>query len=184
VAEVAEGGAEKDPVVIGMTIDPRQPTRELFRGKVILFDKKLDLALAQITCGLYRQPLPKGYRFPTIPLGDSAAMEIGDTVSTLGFPLVGGSIGRVSVTLTRGVVSGYERAPIGTLIKTDAGIGPGNSGGAALDSQWRLIGVPTYENVNPDAVSRMSYLHPIALMPEAWRAMLPPPENSSQPVKK
>ena len=95
VAEVAEGGAEKDPVVIGMTIDPRQPTRELFRGKVILFDKKLDLALAQITCGLYRQPLPKGYRFPTIPLGDSAAMEIGDTVSTLGFPLVGGSIGRV-----------------------------------------------------------------------------------------
>ena len=128
VAEVAEGGAEKDPVVIGMTIDPRQPTRELFRGKVIVFDKKLDLALAQITCGLYRQPLPKGYRFPTIPLGDSAAMQIGDTVSTLGFPLVGGS-SAVSVTLTRGVVSGYERTPIGTLIKTDAGIGPGNSGG-------------------------------------------------------
>ena len=34
------------------------------------------------------------------------------------------------------------------------------------DAEWRLIGVPTYENVNPDAVSRMSYLYPISLMPE------------------
>ena len=66
VAEVAEGAGEKDPVVIGLTMDTRQPTRELFRGKVLAFDKKIDLALVQITCGFYRQPLPKRYRFPSM----------------------------------------------------------------------------------------------------------------------
>ena len=172
VAEVAEGAGEKDPVVIGLTMDTRQPTRELFRGKVLAFDKKIDLALVQITCGFYRQPLPKRYRFPSMALGDSEVLEIGDPVSTIGFPLVGGSIGRVSVTLTRGVVSGFERTPIGTLIKTDAGIAPGNSGGAAVDAQWRLIGVPTYENVSPEAVSRMSYIHPLSLLPDTWRTIL------------
>lgn len=172
VADVAENPRESEPVIVAATLDPRQPPCELFRGKVLVFDKKLDLALVQITRGLYRQPLPKGYRFPAIPLGDCAALEIGDMVSTLGFPTVGGSTGRVSVTLTRGVLSGFEQAPIGTLLKTDAAISPGNSGGAALDQHWRMIGVPTYENVDPEFVGRMSYIHPLTLIPEAWRAML------------
>ena len=58
------------------------------------------------------------------------------------------------------------------LMKTDAGISPGSSGGAALDGRWRLIGVPTFESVSPEEVSRMSYIHPITLLPEAWRKMI------------
>lgn len=172
VGEVAENSEEKDPVVVAVTFDPRQPPRELFRGKVLLFNKNVDLALVQITCGFYHQPLPPGYRFPALPLGDDRALEIGDTVSTLGFPSIGGSFGRVSVTLTRGVVSGFEKTANGTLMKTDAAISPGNSGGAALDAEWRLIGVPTSENVDPETVGRMSYIHPLSLIPEAWREMI------------
>lgn len=170
VAEVAESpGAEKDPVIIGVTLDPHDAPRELFRGRVVLGDKRLDLALVQITCGLYHQPLPAGYRFPCLPLGESAGMEIGELVSVLGYPSIGGTTGRVSVTLTRGVISGFEKLPIGTLIKTDAGISPGSSGGAALDSHWRLIGVPTFENISPEVVGRMSYIHPVEILPAAWR---------------
>ena len=172
VADVAEKPPEPDPVIVAVTLDPRQPPLELFRGRVAAFDKKLDLALVRITGGLYGQPLPAGYRFPVLPLGDPDHLKLGDPIFTLGFPGVGGSAGRVSVTLTRGVLSGFERTPIGTLLKTDAAISPGNSGGAALDEHWRLIGVPSYENVDPQFVGRMSYIHPVSLLPPSWRKMI------------
>ncbi len=171
IAEVAENpkDGEDEPVVIGLTIDPRDPPRELFRGKVVAFNKDIDFALIQVDCGLYRQPLPKDYRFVTIPLGDPAKAEIGDTIWAIGYPALGGSNGRASITLTRGVLSGFEEKPIGTMLKTDANIGPGNSGGAAVDSNWRLIGVPSYHHVDPEDVSSMAYIHSITLMPKAWR---------------
>jgi len=171
VAEVAENpleNPEQDPVIIAVTVDPALPPKELFRGRVILFDKERDLALVQITCGLYHQALPAGYRFPTFVLGDPTQMQMGDEVRIVGFPSVGGSGARVSVTLTRGIVSGFEKTPIGVLMKTDALIAPGSSGGAALDSQGRLIGVPTSENVLPEVVGRMSYIHPLTLLPAEW----------------
>ncbi|HOM19171.1 MAG TPA: serine protease, partial [Thermoguttaceae bacterium] len=95
-------------------------------------------------------------------------MQMGDEVRIVGFPSVGGSGAQVSVTLTRGIVSGFEKTPIGVLMKTDALIAPGSSGGAALDSQGRLIGVPTSENVLPEVVGRMSYIHPLTLLPAEW----------------
>jgi S1-C subfamily serine protease len=167
-----EESDEKEPVVIGLTLDPRQPARELFRGHVLVRDKKIDLALVEVACGLYHQPLPQGYRFPTLALGDPDALEVGDKVTTIGFPEIGNTNGWASVTLTQGVLSGFEKSEIGTLMKTDAGISPGSSGGAALDSRWRLIGVPTFESVSPEEVSRMAYIHPITLLPEAWRKII------------
>jgi S1-C subfamily serine protease len=174
IEEVAENAPCPDPVVIAVTLDLKEPPRELFRGKVAAFDKTTDLALVRITGGYYHQPLPKGYRFPAIPLGDPAKMEIGDPVTTLGFPEIGSTIGRGSLTLTRGVISGFEKTEAGMLMKADASIGPGSSGGAAVDSSWRLIGIPTSQNVAPEVVGRMSYIHPLTLMPQDWRKMMPP----------
>ena len=181
--EVIDNSQEKDAVVIGVTLDPHQSARELFRGNVLAYDKKLDLALVQVACGLYHQPLPAGYRFPTITLGNADVLEVGDTVSTIGFPEIANTNGRASVTLTQGVLSGFEKTEIGVLMKSDAGISPGSSGGAALDSQWRLIGVPTFENVSPEEVSRMAYIHPITLLPEAWRKMIKEREKALNGAK-
>jgi S1-C subfamily serine protease len=178
VAEVAEGASDKAPVVVAMTLDPHESPRELFRGRVVVFDKDRDLALVQITHGLYYQALPSDYRFPAIPLGDSAALEIGDPLSIIGFPSIGGTTGRFSVTLTEGVLGGFEKIPAGMLLKTDANISPGNSGGAVLDSRWRLVGVPTFENVSPEAVSHMSYIHPVSMIPPAWRKMIEPSKET------
>jgi S1-C subfamily serine protease len=172
IEEVAENAASQDPVVIAVTLDIKGPPRELFRGKVVAFDKTTDLALVRITGGYYHQPLPKDYRFPAIPLGDPAKMEIGDPVTTLGFPEIGSTTGRGSVTLTRGVISGFEKTEAGLLMKADASIGPGSSGGAAVDASWRLIGIPTSQNVAPEVVGRMSYIHPISLIPRDWRKMM------------
>ncbi len=174
IAEVAENpkDGEDEPVVIGLTLDPRNPPRELFRGKVVAFNKDLDFALIQVDCGFYRQPLPKDYRFVTIPLGDPTKQEIGSTIWAIGYPVLGGSNGRASITLTRGVLSGFEEKPIGTMLKTDANIGSGNSGGAAVDSNWQLIGVPSYHHVDPEDVGSMAYIHSIRLMPKEWRQMI------------
>jgi S1-C subfamily serine protease len=172
IEEALDTSAEKDAVVIGLTLDPHQPARELFRGNVLAYNKKLDLALVQVACGLYHQPLPRGYRFPAITLGDPDALEVGDRVTTIGFPEIANTNGWASVTLTQGVLSGFEKSEIGVLIKTDAGISPGSSGGAAVDHQWRLVGVPTFESISPEEVSRMSYIHPITLLPKAWQKMI------------
>lgn len=180
VAEVAETlpeHTEQDPVIVAVTVDPALPPKELFRGRVVCFDKERDLALVQIRAGLYHQPLPAGYRFPTLRVGDPAQMQIGDELRIVGFPSVGGSGARVSVTVTRGILSGFEKSPMGILMKTDALIAPGSSGGAALDAQGRLIGVPTSENVLPEVAGRMSYIHPITMLPADWWKLI----QSAQP---
>jgi S1-C subfamily serine protease len=58
------------------------------------------------------------------------------------------------------------------LIKTDAEITSGNSGGAALDEHGRLIGVPS--SVVENGSGQIGYVHPIESMPGEWRAMIWP----------
>ncbi len=80
--------------------------------------------------------------FASVPVGDSDAVEIGDSLRILGYPGIGGA----TVTFTNGVVSGFaSQTGIGerSWIKTDATIAGGNSGGAAFDLNGRLVGIPT-----------------------------------------
>jgi S1-C subfamily serine protease len=74
--------------------------------------------------------------------GDSAALEVGETVLAIGNPLLLGQ------TVTSGIVSGLHRSNIGIeryedFIQTDAAIYPGNSGGALVNVKGRLIGINT-----------------------------------------
>jgi S1-C subfamily serine protease len=58
-------------------------------------------------------------------------------IRVLGFPPLGGG----TITVTRGVVSGFDE--VGNL-KTDAEINPGNSGGAAFDDLDSFLGIPSF----------------------------------------
>jgi S1-C subfamily serine protease len=76
---------------------------------------------------------------PTLPLGDSAKLEVGDYVLAIGNPF---GLGQ---TVTSGIVSATNR-PLGQgdsrrFIQTDAPINPGNSGGALLNLHGELIGI-------------------------------------------
>jgi S1-C subfamily serine protease len=76
---------------------------------------------------------------PTLPLGDSRKLEVGDYVVAIGNPF---GLGQ---TVTSGIVSATER-PLGEgdtrrFIQTDAPINPGNSGGALIDLHGQLIGI-------------------------------------------
>ena len=87
---------------------------------------------------------------PTVPLGDSRGLELGEPVVALGFAL--GLEGGPSVT--SGILSARHRtiqagAPDGQtrtyedLLQTDAAINPGNSGGPLVDLSGRVIGINT-----------------------------------------
>ena len=76
---------------------------------------------------------------PTLPLGDSGRLEVGDYVVAIGNPF---GLGQ---TVTSGIVSATER-PLGQgdsrrFIQTDAPINPGNSGGALISLRGELIGI-------------------------------------------
>jgi S1-C subfamily serine protease len=76
---------------------------------------------------------------PTLPLGDSGKLEVGDYVLAIGNPF---GLGQ---TVTSGIISATER-PLGQgdsrrFIQTDAPINPGNSGGALIDLHGQLVGI-------------------------------------------
>lgn len=101
-------------------------------AEVIGNDEDEDLAVVRV----------KGVTgLPTVEVGDSRSVRIGEEVFAIGHAL--GLSGGPSVS--RGVVSGLQRAngPLAELIQTDAALNPGNSGGPLFDGGGRVIGVNT-----------------------------------------
>ncbi len=106
--------------------------RREFAARVIGSDERSDLAVLEIDT--------KGERLPTLPFGDSDALQVGDLVLAIGDPF------GVGQTVTSGIVSALARTNIGesdfrSFIQTDAAINPGNSGGALVDMDGRLVGI-------------------------------------------
>lgn len=84
---------------------------------------------------------PEG--LPTVVLGNSDSVRIGEDVIAIGNPF------GLEQTLTRGVISGLNRIMPGSpqltlpLIQTDASINPGNSGGPLMNRCGEVIGINT-----------------------------------------
>ena len=84
---------------------------------------------------------------PTIPLGDSDALRLGEWVLAIGSPLGV----QLRSTITAGIVSAKGRSmpdysgefKIESFIQTDAAVNPGNSGGALVNKKGELVGINT-----------------------------------------
>lgn len=104
-----------------------------YKAKVIGTDPRTDLALIKITA--------TDAALPTLTLGDSDKMEVGDWVISIGNPL------GLAHTVTQGIVSAKARflglGPYDNFIQTDAPVNPGNSGGPLLNLRGEVIGVTT-----------------------------------------
>jgi S1-C subfamily serine protease len=105
------------------------------RLKLVLVSKAYDLALLRVVSTDPGQFASVDW--PAIELGDSRHLQLLDDLIVIGFPEKGGT----SVTVNPGVVEGIDT--VDSWIKTDARLLLGNSGGAAVNSDGKLIGIPT-----------------------------------------
>jgi putative serine protease PepD len=105
-------------------------------GTVVGEDDVDDLAVVKVD---------DGANLPTVELGDSDQVRVGDPVVAIGNAL-GMSEGS-GATVTTGIISGLDRIvrveneTLFDAIQTDAAINPGNSGGPLLDMNGRVIGI-------------------------------------------
>jgi S1-C subfamily serine protease len=107
-----------------------------FRGTLVGGDRFTDLAVLKV----------EGSDLPTLPLGDSRALRIAETVVAIGSPLwlEGGPTVTVGVISALGRSMEQDRLPVlHNLIQTDAAINPGNSGGPLVDRDGRVVGINT-----------------------------------------
>jgi S1-C subfamily serine protease len=118
---------------------PATATR--YEAHVEAVDADLDIAVLSIS----------GNDLPFVNLGDSDALEPGETVQVIGFPYgrsveVGQEVTEETIprpTMTRGSVAALRESSDGDAryIQTDASVHPGNSGGPMLDAEGYAIGV-------------------------------------------
>jgi S1-C subfamily serine protease len=120
-----------------------------FPGRVASTDPAHDLAVVKID----------GTGFPTIPIGSSANLQVGQLVIAIGSPL-----GTFTETVTKGILSATGRTitvrdeatgrpeTLTGLLQTDAAINPGNSGGPLMDATGHVIGVNTAVSTNAEGL--------------------------------
>ena len=121
----------------GQEITVALADRREFPAKVLLADKRSDLAVLKIDT--------KGERLPVLPIAERSDIEVGDLVLAIGDPF------GVGQTVTNGIISAASRTGVGggaddfsSYIQTDAPINPGNSGGPLVDMDGNLVGVNTF----------------------------------------
>ncbi|MBI3450842.1 MAG: Do family serine endopeptidase [Acidobacteria bacterium] len=115
-------------------------------AKVVGADPDTDLAIVKID---------SDHKLPTIPLGDSDRMRVGDWVLAIGNPLA------YEHTVTVGVVSAKGRklyamnrdTSLDNFIQTDAAINRGNSGGPLLNARGEAIGINAAITVSAQGIS-------------------------------
>jgi S1-C subfamily serine protease len=119
-------GAQTIEVILG--------DKSRYPAKFIGADQRNDVALVKID--------PKGKQLKTLPLGDSATLQVGQKVLAIGDPF------GFQSTLTTGVVSALGRTVqtsqttfIDEAIQTDASINRGNSGGPLINTHGEVIGI-------------------------------------------
>ncbi|MFA5701473.1 MAG: Do family serine endopeptidase [Desulfuromonas sp.] len=105
---------------------------QTFPATIVGTDQQLDIALLKINTAT---------QLPTVTLGDSNKLEVGQWVLAIGNPF------GLEQTVTAGIVSAKGRVigagPYDNFIQTDASINPGNSGGPLFNTNAEVVGINT-----------------------------------------
>jgi Do/DeqQ family serine protease len=125
-----------------------------FKGRIIGADAASDLALIKI----------EGDDFPTMPVGNSDALKVGEWVLAVGNPF------NLTSTVTAGIVSAKARSlgvysqGVESFIQTDAAINQGNSGGALVNTKGELVGINAVLSSPTGAYAGYGFAIPSSIM--------------------
>jgi len=110
---------------------------------------------------------------PTVTLGDSNKVQVGDSVFVIGYPTIGAveeffqPEAIFEPTVTQGVISAKRTLKTGVeTLQTDAAINHGNSGGPAYNNKGEVIGIATFGAGPETGIANIMFLMPINLAQE------------------
>ncbi|MCA1763929.1 MAG: trypsin-like peptidase domain-containing protein [Flavobacteriales bacterium] len=140
-----------------------------YKAKVIGSDPATDLALLKID----------EKNLPSIVLGDSDYLQVGEWVIAVGNPF------NLTSTVTAGIVSakarninildynpGEDVFPLESFIQTDAAVNPGNSGGALVNGRGELVGINTAIASKTGSYSGYSFAVPVSIVKKVTADLL------------
>ena len=129
------------------------PDNRVMTAKVVGKDPRYDVAVLKINAT----------NLPAIQKGNSDALRIGEWVLAIGYPY------DIGTTVTAGIISAKDKKlrednPMEDFLQTDAVVNPGNSGGALVDGQGRLIGINTAIQTQTGSYVGYSFAIPISIV--------------------
>ncbi len=140
-----------------------------YQARLIGADPSTDLAVLKI----------EDQGLPSIILGDSDFLQVGEWVLAVGNPF------NLTSTVTAGIVSakarninilGYDPSqdafPLESFIQTDAAVNPGNSGGALVNSRGELVGINTAIASRTGSYSGYSFAIPVSIVQKVTADLL------------
>jgi serine protease Do len=134
-----------------------------FDAEVVGRDPQTDVAVLRIPAD----------RLPTLTLGDSDRMRVGDWVLAVGSPFRQA----LETSVTSGIISGKGRGNVGIVdyeefLQTDAAINPGNSGGPLINLEGDVIGINTAIATRNGGYQGVSFAIPMNFVKPVVQALL------------
>ena len=152
---------------------------------IVVHNKERDLAVVKV-----REVKGAGIDVPALPLGDSDAVQIGETIYVAGSPQ------GLEGTFTKGIISGIRPEGIslvrGKVLQMNASISQGSSGGPVLNEIGKVIGISVGHRIdgqNLNFAIPVNYLKaimpttPIPVKPEQAKPKVDPPPVRPKPTK-
>lgn len=153
-------------IYIGVTSSPDQDPELKYIAELVTFDRDLDLAVLNITKSIPGNSNFTGNDLAYLTIGNSDFTSLGDDIDVWGYPgSRGDDTGQSRINITKGTVSGidsYKGYRRGWII-SDVNLTWGNSGGAALNNDNELIGIPTEGRGVGEGAGVLGALRPVNL---------------------
>jgi serine protease Do len=152
---------------------------------------------AEVISSATGQPIPgkdvavvkiEASNLPTVPLGNESTLQSLDDIIVIGFPGAISATGLIpqqgqEPSVTTGEFSGHQTTIGGwRAIQVQTPIAHGNSGGPALDSSGRVIGIATFGSIDPttgETAQAFNFLVPVSIVKDFLnRANIVPSEGT------
>lgn len=145
---------------VAITENARQLPVPSYIAQYIAGNPEQDIAVLKIVTDLDGNNTPETLPLIGGLLVDSDLVDLGDEVSVIGYPGVGGE----TVTFTEGKIAGFLDDDTDGLMdwfKTDALINGGNSGGTAVNLNGEVIGIPSAKLFDSARGDSLHFIKPV-----------------------